>query len=110
MRISAIALLSVSLLGVAHAGDAAARTVMGFSPDGAHFAFEQYTQLYDATEIVAEIQVIDTRADHLVKGSPFTIRTKNNDEREMDAVRAELMAKAKPILDRLKITETGIRP
>ncbi|WP_441242705.1 DUF2259 domain-containing protein [Tardiphaga sp. 768_D3_N2_1] len=108
-RAFAIALLPIALLSTAHAGDAAARKVIGFSPDGAHFAFEQYTQLYDATEIVADIQVIDTSKDDFVKGSPFSIRTKDDDEREVDAVRAELMAKAKPLLDKLVVTEPGTR-
>ncbi len=102
-------LLSLALLGTAQAGDAAARKVIGFSPDGTHFAFEQYTQLYDATEIVAEIQVIDTRTDDFAKGTPFSLRTKDDDEREVDAVRAELMARAKPLLGRLGITEPGTR-
>ncbi|WP_292680767.1 hypothetical protein [Mesorhizobium sp.] len=31
--------------GIAQAGDAAARHIIGFSPDGAYFAFEQYGTL-----------------------------------------------------------------
>jgi predicted secreted protein len=93
----------------AHAGDAAARKVIGFSADGTHFAFEQYTQLYDATDVIAEIQVIDTRIDDFAKGSPFAVRTKDDDEREVDAVRADLAKTAKPMLDRLKISEPGTR-
>ena len=108
-RLLLVPLLSLALLGTAQAGDAAARKVIGFSPDGTHFAFEHYTQLYDATEIVAEIQVIDTRTDDFAKGTPFSLRTKDDDEREVDAVRAELMAKAKPLLGKLGITEPGTR-
>lgn len=44
----------------AAAGDAAARKVLGFSPDTA-FAFEQYTTPYGAIGHIVEIQVIDTR-------------------------------------------------
>src|SRR6478735_4988607 len=106
-RLLLAALLALTPFGAAHAGDAAARKIIGFSPDGAHFAFEQYTQLYDATEIVAEIQVIDTRTDDFAKGTPFSLRTKDDDESEVDAVRAELMARAKPLLGRLGITEPG---
>lgn len=90
-------------------GDAAARHVFGFSPDGTTFAFAQYSTLYDSTEHVAEIQVIDTRSDTFVKGTPFTVRTKDDDEREIDAVLADLKARAKPLLDRLKIAEVGQR-
>ncbi len=93
----------------ASAGDAAARHVLGFSPDGTSFAFEQYSTLYDSTEQVLELQIIDTRTDSFVKGTPFRIETKDDDEREMNVLRAELKAKAKPLLDKLKISETGTR-
>jgi predicted secreted protein len=95
------------LAAPAQAGDAAARKIMGFSPDGTSFAFEQYSTLYDSTEQIAEIQVIDTRTDSFVKGSPFSIRTKDDDERELDAVRAELLNKAQPMLARLRVGEGG---
>lgn len=104
-----VTLLSLAQYDFAHAGDAAARKVIGFSPDGAYFAFEQYTQLYDATEVIADIMVIDTRIDDFVQGSPFSIRTKGDDEREVDAVRTDLAKKAKPMLDRLKITAPATR-
>lgn len=93
----------------ASAGDAAARHVLGFSSDGTSFAFEQYSTLYDSTEQVLELQVIDTRTDSFIKGTPFRIETKDDDERETDIIRAELKAKAKPLLDKLKISETGTR-
>jgi predicted secreted protein len=98
-----------ALPAVAHAGDAAARRIIGFSPDGGVFAFEQYTQLYDATDIVAEIQAIDTRTDSFVKGTPIVIATGPEDEREVETVRADLAAKAKPVLERLRVTEPGQR-
>ncbi len=99
---------AVSILAApAQAGDAAARKVLGFSPDGTTFAFEQYSTLYDSTEQIVEIQVIDTRTDSFVKGSPFSVRTKDDDERELDAVRAELLKKAQPTLTRLKVGEAG---
>ena len=93
----------------ASAGDAAARHVLGFSPDGTSFAFEQYSTLYDATEQIFELQVIDTRTDSFLKGTPLRIETKDDDEREANVIRAELKAKAKPLLDKLKIGETGTR-
>jgi predicted secreted protein len=111
-RLYALASLSslaalLLLAAPAQAGDAAARKVLGFSPDGATFAFEQYSTLYDSTETIVEIQVIDTRTDSFVKGSPFSVRTKDDDERELDAVRAELLQKAQPTLARLKIGDAG---
>jgi predicted secreted protein len=107
-RIAAVSIL-LTATSPAWGGDAAARHVLGFSPDGTTFAFEQYSTLYDSTENLAEIQVIDTRSDSFIKGTPFTVRTKDDDEREIDAVRAGLKAKAKPLLERLKVGETGTR-
>jgi predicted secreted protein len=89
------------------AGDSAARKILGFSPDGTAFAFEQYSTLYDSTENVVEIQIIDTRTDSFVKGSPYSVLTKDDDERDLDVIRAELMKKAQPTLTRLKIGDTG---
>jgi predicted secreted protein len=91
----------------AHAGDSAARKVLGFSPDGKTFAFEQYSTLYDSTENVVEIQIIDTLTDSFVKGSPFSVRTKDNDERELDVLRADVLARTEPTLKRLKIGDAG---
>jgi predicted secreted protein len=92
----------------ASAGDAAGRKVLGFSPDGKHFAFEQFTQFYDATEVLDEIVVIDTTTDRFVKGTPLRLETTSDDERDVAAVRAALMAKAKPLLARYKIDAPGI--
>lgn len=106
--VASLALLTASMFTMpALAGDAAARKVLGFSPDGPTFAFEQYTTLYDSTENIVEIQVIDTRTDSFVKGSPFSLRTKDDDERELDAVRAELLKKVTPTLSRLKVGQSG---
>lgn len=97
----------VAATSLAHAGDSAARKILGFSPDGRTFAFEQHSTLYDSTENVVEIQIIDTLTDSFVKGSPFSIRTKGDDERELDVVRAELLKRAEPVLKRLKVGDAG---
>jgi predicted secreted protein len=103
---SLIAALSL-LITAAQAGDAAARKVLGFSPDGKHFAFEQFTQFYDATEVLDEIVVIDTSTDRFVKGAPLRLETKSDDERDVDTVRAALLAKAEPMLAKYRIGEPG---
>ena len=59
--------------GAARAGDAAARRIIGFSPDGNYFAFEQYGTL-DAGASASgwsEIDIIDTRTDQFVGGKPI---------------------------------------
>jgi predicted secreted protein len=103
--IAALCLLTTSTC----AGDAAARRVLGFSPDGRYFAFEQFTQFYDATEVLDEIVVIDTAADRFVKGAPLRLETTSDDERDVAAVRAALLAKAKPLLARHQIGAPGTR-
>lgn len=100
-------MLSLAFVGTAHAGDAAARKIIGFSPNGASFAFEQYSQLYDSTEVIAEIQVLDIGSDGAVKTTSISRLTKSDDEIEIDTVRAELATKAKPDIDQRGITEPG---
>jgi len=99
--------LLIAATCVAPAGDSAARKVLGFSPDGTAFAFEQYAVYYDSMERFIEIQVIDTRTDSFVSGTPFSARIGDEDERDADVVRAEFLGKAKLTLVRLKIGESG---
>lgn len=101
------ALLTFAPFGTAHAGDAAARKIIGFSPNGGSFAFEQYSQLYDSTEVIAEIQVLDIESDGAVKTTSVSRLTKSDDEIEVDTVRAELAINAKPELDKRGINEPG---
>lgn len=58
------AVLAVSA-GPAWAGDAAARHLIGFSPDGTYFAFEQYGQLDAGASAsgYSEIDIIDIGTD-----------------------------------------------
>jgi predicted secreted protein len=108
-RIAALAALLLTIASAAQAGDAAARKVLGFSPDGERFAFEQFTQFYDASEVLDEIQIVDTRTDRLVKDTPIRIETKSDDERDVETVRAALLVKAAPLLARHKISQPGTR-
>ncbi len=68
------------------ANDAAARRIIGFSPDGGHFAFEQYGTLdwSDADSGYSEIAIIDTQTDAFWNGgAPIRII----DERSQEAAR-----------------------
>ena len=99
--------LLLAATSLAAAGDSALRKVLGFSPDGTTFAFEQYANYYDSMESFIEIQIIDTRSDSFINGTPFTARIGEVDQRDADVVRAEFLKKAKPTLERLKIGEAG---
>ena len=61
--------------GAARAGDAAARRIIGFSPDANYFAFEQYGTLDAGTSASgwSEIDIIDTRTDQFVGGKPIQV-------------------------------------
>lgn len=91
----------------AMAGDAAARRVIGFSPSGNHFAFEQYTTLYDSLENIARIEVIDTRSDTFIKGTPITMKSNEDEGHDLPELRNEAMRKARLITDPLFVHEVG---
>lgn len=103
------AVLAVSA-GTAGAGDAAARRIIGFSPDGAYFAFEQYGQL-DAGASGSgwsQIDIIDTRTDEFVGGKPIMIVDESEEATlTLGQARAQAAAKAAPILARYAIASPG---
>jgi predicted secreted protein len=98
--------------GGAQAGDAAARRIVGFSPDGNYFAFEQYGQL-DAGASASgwsEIDIIDTRTDQFVGGKPIRIVDENEEATlTIDQARKQAAAEAASILARYAIAPRGDR-
>lgn len=104
-------LLTIALVTphAAQAGDAAARRVLGFSPDGSYFAFEQYTMLYEDEAAFSEYVVIDTRSDRFVPGTPVRVLVRGDDGLDEKKAREDAQAKIAPLLRRLKIGEAGIR-
>jgi predicted secreted protein len=64
---------------IARAGDAATRDIIGFSPDGRYFAFEQHGIQDGSGFPYAEIFVIDAAEDRWVPGTP--IRKRADDEK-----------------------------
>ena len=107
-----LALCAALLAGHASANDAAARRIIGFSPDGRYFAFEQYgTQDWsDNQSGYSEIAVIDTNDDSFVGGKPIKIV----DERENSGLTLEeARRRAKPprrlVLAKYSIAARGMR-
>jgi predicted secreted protein len=96
-------------LGLAHAGDAAARRVVGFSPDGRYFAFEQYTMVYEDDAAFSEYIVIDTVANRYVEGTPVRSLIRGDDGLDEKKARSDAAARAKPLLEKLRIAEAGVR-
>lgn len=104
---SAIASIALLAASPAQAGDAAARHVLGFSPDGNYFAFEQYSALYEQDAAFSEYVVIDTRGDRFVAGTPIKVLIRGDDGLDTDKARADAKAKAEPLLARRKIGAAG---
>jgi len=98
--------------GAAQAGDAAARRIIGFSPDGAYFAFEQYGQLDAGASAsgYSEIDIIDTRVDEFVGGKPIRIVDESEEATmTVDQARKQAAAEAAPILAKYGIAPRGDR-
>jgi predicted secreted protein len=90
----------------AYAGDAAERSILGFSPDGRYFAFEQYGVQDGSGFPYSDIFVIDTSTDQWVENSPFRILLK--DERvQLKQARKEAITKAANLLKKLVIAQPG---
>lgn len=99
---AASALLAASLFAVSalptQAGDAAAFDPIGFSEDGRYFAYEEYG-IQDGSGFVFDtIYLVDLIEDKWV-GSPVRVLVEDETAR-LAAVRAEAMARAKPMLDK----------
>ena len=93
------ALLTLALAcAPAAAGDYAARDIIGFSPDGGTFAFEEYGVQDGSGFPYSNIYVIDTASDAWVGGTPVRVLTRG-DMAPLDKTRAEAHDKAQPILD-----------
>jgi predicted secreted protein len=103
------AALAVST-GTAQAGDAAARRIIGFSPDGAYFAFEQYGTLDAGASDSgwSEIDIIDTRTDDFVGGKPILVVDATEEATlTLEQARAQAAAQAAPVLARYAIASPG---
>jgi len=89
--IARFVLFSVIVLGLisgpvrGFAGDFAEREIIGFSSDGALFAFEEYGTQDGSGFPYSNIYVIDTATDSWVAGSPFRVRIDDETATEADA-------------------------
>ncbi|WP_181179690.1 DUF2259 domain-containing protein [Mesorhizobium sp. B2-1-3A] len=103
------ALLAISTAS-ALAGDAAARRIIGFSPDGSYFAFEQYGELDAGASAsgYSQIDIIDTRTDEFVGGKPILVVDESEESTlSLEQARAQAAARANPILARYAIASRG---
>lgn len=103
-------LLSIAVLVAlaipAFAGDYAERDIIGFSPDGAYFAFEQYGVQDGSGFPYSTIFIIDTAKDAWVAGTPVAVLI-DDETGTLDAVRGQARAEAAPLLSQYGISVPG---
>ena len=100
---AALAFLATLLAAtVAQAGDWADRAIIGFSTDGASFAFEEFGVRDGSGFPYSSIHIIDTATSTAVPESP--VRVLIEDRRaSLDEARDQARAEAQPVLDELGI-------
>ncbi len=102
----AVFLLALALALPARAGDIASRRILGFSPDGTRFAFEEYGIQDGSGFPYANIYVVDTVRNRWIDGTPFRVLLQ--DERaSLEEARRRAASRAARLLHRLQITPRG---
>jgi len=98
--------LIAALSSPALAGDYADRSIIGFSPDGAHFAFSEFGVQDGSGFPYANVYVIDVDLDAWIDGTPVRALIEAEAEVPSGAL-ARAMHDARPILDRLQAYSQG---
>jgi predicted secreted protein len=102
MRVAAALAALVLATGIARAGDYADLEVIGFSPDGGAFAFEEYGVQDGSGFPYSNISVVETTADRWVTGTPVRVQL-NSDQATLASARKQARDKAKGVLAATKI-------
>jgi predicted secreted protein len=102
LRIALFALALVVFPLAATAGDQADREIIGFSPDGGTFAFEEYGVQDGSGFPYSNIFLVETDTDQWVEGTPVRIRIDDESATLQDA-RAQARAEAQAFLDEHQI-------
>jgi predicted secreted protein len=92
--------------GLAAAGDYADRFIIGFSPDGAYFAFEEYGVQDGSGFPYSSIYVIETASDTWVEGTPVHIRL-DDDTATLETARNAAYVQAEAVLQEFSIGIPG---
>ena len=91
------AIAAAALGGSASAGDFAELNILGFSADGAVFAFEQYGVQDGSGFPYAERFYIDTGDDSFVSGTPIRVRI-DDENASVDDARAQARTAGQAII------------
>lgn len=108
IRCAAVFMIGSLLLASApaHAGDYADRSILGFSADGSHFAFEEFGVQDGSGFAYSNIFLIDADQDAWVRGTPIRIMHEDEDV-PLEEVRAEARKAVAPLLARYGIVPAG---
>lgn len=99
-------LVNFTLTGPALAADAAHREIIGFSPDGAHFAFEQYGRQDGSGFPYSDVFILETATDTWLRGTPARELIRDG-AASVDAARQAARRRIDPFLWRLNIGVEG---
>jgi predicted secreted protein len=102
VRVAAFALALAFGALPAAAGDFAEREILGFSPDGRYFAFEEYGVQDGSGFPYSNIYVIKVASDAWVPGTPYRVMLEG-DAVPLEDARSEARAQAAAVLGRLEI-------
>ena len=107
LHILSLVLIGVSaLFSTAKAGDIAARHIIGFSPDGAYFAFEEYGVQDGSGFPYANIYFSNTRENSWVKGSPIRVLIQD-EQTDLAIARERAVTQAAALIKKFKIQPGG---
>ena len=103
-----LTLIAAMCLGAAtaNAGDYADRVIIGFSPDGAYFAFEEYGVQDGSGFPYSSIYLIETATDSWVPGTPIRVFV-DDETATLDSVRAAAYDQALPALTQYAVGLPG---
>ena len=104
MRRAASLAAMLFLPAIVHAGDAAEVTILGFSPDGGMFAFEEYGVQDGSGFPYSNRFYIDTSTDSFVSGTPIRVRIEDETASLNDA-RAQAKTQGEAVIADAVLTE-----
>ena len=99
LRLMAAALVAAIVLscGAARAGDTASIAILGFSPDGGIFAFEEYGIQDGSGFPYANRYYIDTQSDSFLPGTPVRVRI-DDEQATLAAARQEARQEGQEVI------------
>lgn len=102
VRLAGSILAGLALVHPVAAADSALINMIGYSEDGAYFAFEQYGIQDGSGFAYSEVFVIDLVSDKWVSGTPVEVQAED-EEAPLNAIRSQAMGKARSFIDKYDI-------